>query len=183
MSANLIASRYAKSLIDLAQEQNKLDQVYGDITGLKEAVENKDLFLLLKSPIINAAKKNSILKTIFDGKIDSLSTAFIDIVVRKGREKILPEIMNEFIKQYKTINKITSVKLISATALEAAVLDNITKELSSSDSTDEKIELDVEVDPSLVGGFVLQIEDKLYDASVAHQLSKLRKSFSSTSNN
>lgn len=180
MSVNLIASRYAKSLLDLSVEQNKLSTIYNDIEGLKEATANRDLYLMLKSPIINASKKNSILKAIFEGKVDELTMAFIDIITRKGRENILPEIATEFVNQYKMINQISEVKVISATALEESVLAGIKQELAASSHTDKEIDLIVEVDPSLIGGFVLQIGDKLYDASVAHQLSKLRKDFSIT---
>lgn len=178
MSANLIASRYAKSLLELCEEQSKLKEVNEDLVGLKDALKNRDLFAMLKSPIIKADKKNSILKAIFDGKVDSVTSSFMDLVVRRGRENILPEIVDSFIEQFKSKNSVSAVKIISAAPLEEAVMERINKELASSSHTANKIELNVEVDPSLIGGFILQIGDKLYDASVVHQLGKLRKELS-----
>jgi len=181
MSVNLIASRYANSLLDLSVEENKLEQIHDDFQGLKTALESRDLYLMLKSPIINASKKAQILKTLFDGKVDKMTMSFIDIVARKGRENILPEIITNFLESYKLRKKVSSVKVISAEALSADVIANIKKELAASNVANSEIDLEMEIDPTLVGGFVLQIGDKLYDASVAHQLNKLRKTFSDTS--
>ena len=81
-----IASRYAKSLLDLANEQGKLDRAVDDIKLFQDAVSNCDLLLMIKSPIINADKKRSVFKAIFDGKVDELTAAFFDIIIKKGRE-------------------------------------------------------------------------------------------------
>lgn len=181
MSLNLIASRYAKSLIDLSVEQSNLENVYNDMQGLSTALESRDLYLMLKSPIIKADKKNAILKTLFEGKLDNLTMGFLNLIVKKGRENIVPEMVENFISQYKALKKVSSIKITSAVELEPSVVEGIKKELASSEHTKNEIELDVHVDPNILGGFVLQIGDKLYDASVLHQLSKLRKEFSDSS--
>ena len=72
MSVQKIAGRYAKSLIDLAIEQNKMDKIKEDVATFKSATENRDFYLLMKSPIVNAAKKQSIIKALFEDKIDEL---------------------------------------------------------------------------------------------------------------
>ncbi len=70
MSVTRIATRYAKSLMELAMEQGKLTQVSADIISLNEASRNRDLYLMLKSPIINGDKKIAVLEAIFKGKLD-----------------------------------------------------------------------------------------------------------------
>ncbi|MEM6321849.1 MAG: ATP synthase F1 subunit delta [Bacteroidota bacterium] len=178
MSVTRIASRYAKSLLDLAQEQNKLDRVLEDVETFQQATEQRDFFLLLKSPIVNPDKKGTILKEIFSEKFDELTMAFVNIVLRKGREGYLPDIAKEFITQYRSLKHISTVKVTTATALSEASLAAIKQQLQGSDKTEANIEIVTEVNPNLIGGFVIEFDDKLYDASVAHKLSQLKKEFS-----
>lgn len=76
MSVNRIATRYAKSLLDLAVEQNVLEAVKSDIETFVKMVENRDLYLLLKSPIINATKKESVFEVLFGARFNKLTNAF-----------------------------------------------------------------------------------------------------------
>jgi len=93
MSVIRIASRYAKSIIDLATERGELDTVLSDMKGMQEAVKNRDLYLLFKSPIVKSDKKLSVFNAIFDGKLSNLSSEFFKIIMRKGREQYIPEIV------------------------------------------------------------------------------------------
>jgi len=172
-----IAHRYAKALIDIGVDQNNLPAIEKDMETIKEALKSRDLYLLAKSPIIKPAKKISIFKEIFEGKIDKVTMAFLEIVTRKGRETILPELTKEFGHQYQKLNKVTGVKLSTASPIEEAALAKIKANLLSSEVTDQAVEIETEVNPDLIGGFVIQMGDKLYDASVAHQLEKVKKKF------
>ena len=89
MSSIRIASRYAKSLLDLATETNKVEQIKTDFALFSDALKSRDLQLLIKSPIIKPDKKLGIFKAIFDGKIDELTSSFFEIVIKKGREGLL----------------------------------------------------------------------------------------------
>lgn len=178
MSVIRIASRYAKSLIDLSLDQNKLERVLEDIQGFQKATKQRDFSLLLKSPIVNPDKKKSIIKAIFEGKFDDLTMAFINIIINKGREAYLADIANEFVAQYKKIKHISTVRVTSAAPLSEETLEAIKKQLKSSSATEENIELETAVNPDLIGGFVIEFDDKLYDASVAHKLDQLKKEFS-----
>ena len=180
MSTYRIASRYAKSLMDLAAEQGKFDKVVEDMTFFAEVAKLKDVAVLLKSPIINGDKKGKVLDAIFSGKVDPLTHSFIDIIIRKGREAYLGEIANEVINQYRIIKGISIVEVVSAETLSPETMESIRKKLVESKLTHGNIEFKTSVDPTLIGGFVISFEDKLYDASVRHQLDLLRKQFSST---
>jgi F-type H+-transporting ATPase subunit delta len=96
MSVSQVASRYAKSLLDLAIEQGKTEVVKGDMANFKEALKSRDLYLLLKSPIIYPTKKISALKAVFEGKLDALTMSFFELTIRKGREPLLVDIADEF---------------------------------------------------------------------------------------
>lgn len=177
MSNTMIATRYSKSLLDLAVEQNVLEETLEDMKLFKQVLENRDFFLLLKSPIVKKDKKISILNVIFQGKINKLTLAFLDILTRKGRENILPEITSEFFNQYKELKNISTVTITSAVAMTNSQIDSMKKKLAKSDLVKENIELITRIDADLIGGMVIEIEDKMYNASIAHKLKSLKKDF------
>jgi F-type H+-transporting ATPase subunit delta len=178
MSVTRIASRYAKSLVELAKDQNKLEVILDDIISFKKALTNRDLYLLVKSPIVNAAKKDKIFKILFSKSYDKMTLAFFDIVLRKGREPYLPEIADEYIKQYKVLKGISIVHITTASPLSDKDLNRIREKLLESEITAKSIEFITKVDSEIIGGFVIKIDDNLYDASVSRKLKELRKEFS-----
>jgi F-type H+-transporting ATPase subunit delta len=178
MSVQRIASRYAKSLIDLAQEQGKLDAIYEDIKTFLNVAKNRDFYLCLKSPIIHTSTKSKIFNNLFEGKVDKITLSFFNIILVKGRETYLPEIAEEFINQYKKINNISTITLTTATKIEAKVLDEIKSKFEASSNTRSKIEIIQKENESLIGGFTIEFDDRLYDASVKHKLDQLKKEFS-----
>ncbi len=178
MSSSRIAPRYAKSLLDLAQERGNLKEVYDDIRGLSKSISgSKELFNLLKNPIVKSDKKQSILKAIFSGKVQTLTDEFIQIVARKGRENHIPEICDAFVSQYNKLHKITKAKLVSASAIDEELINKV-KAIVTKNTGAASVELETSVDEKLIGGFVLRFDDKLLDNSVAHKLEKLKKEFS-----
>ncbi len=180
MSAQAVASRYAKSLIDLSVEQNVLDTTLADVNTMESALDNGDLKNLLKSPIIKAEKKIEIFKALFGGKMGDLSTKFFDLVITKGREGILGEILASFKTQYNTLKGVSSILVTSASPISDEMLAGIKEKLALSSETMSQIDIETAVDPALIGGFTLELGDKLYDASVAHKLGQLRKEFANS---
>ena len=177
MSSIRIASRYAKSLIELAQSQSKLDQITTDLKTFKEALKQRDFFLMIKSPIIKSDKKRKIFKAIFEGKLNSLTVDFFDIVIRKGREDMLPEICDEYVRQYNALHSITTATVTTATDINDQLMSEIKEGVKKLGVTSENIQLVKKIDPSILGGFILQVEDKLYDASVRTKLNQIKKQF------
>ncbi len=177
MSVTRIASRYAKSLVDLAGEQGKIERVLSDLQLFKEVAKNRDFSLMLQSPIIKSDKKQNIFNSIFSGKLDELTEAFFGIILRKGREGLLPAIAREFEVQYRAMKHISNVKLTTAKAMSADAIEALKAKILASDATDDNVELEVAVDENLIGGFVIEFDDKRYDSSVAHKLALLRKEF------
>lgn len=175
MSVNRIASRYAKSLLQLAEEQGQLEAVRTDMDTFGSALEHRELFLLLKSPIVHADKKISILDAIFKDKMNPLTMAFLRICVQKGREPYLTNIAEAFIAQYREKKNILSLKVISAAPLNDQVRNLIKEQVKASGMAKGEIQLDTTVNPDLIGGFILELEDKRYDASVSRKLDLLRK--------
>ena len=176
MSNYRIATRYAKSLLELAIETNKLEKVYGDmgmLYGLCQ--ESRPFHNFIKNPIINSYKKLAIFKSLFEKRIDELSYKFIDIITRKGREDILPEIGEQFIKEYRIYKKIEIVNITTPIELD----DNLKQEFIDLSKKligkKMKVELKEKVDKDILGGFVLRIGDRQIDDSVSSKLRDLKK--------
>jgi len=172
-----VAKRYAKSLIDLSREQGVIDTVNQDMSLLVSVCEsNHDLALLLANPIIHADKKLAVLNSVFGSRMSKLSLSFFEIITRKGREAHLPAIAKEFVQQYKTLKGVATAIVTTAAGLD----DQLRKQVYQlvKDSMKSEVELVEKVDDKLIGGFVLRIGDKQYDASVAAALRKLTREFS-----
>jgi F-type H+-transporting ATPase subunit delta len=172
-----LAGRYAKSLMDIAVEQNAVEQLYTDAQGLAAMFNSSaELVTVVKSPIIKGDKKTAIFNALIGGKVNVIMDKFINLIIDKGREPFLPEIMASFISLYKVRNNIVPVKLTTAHPLDdaskTALADKITKQLGGA-----KVDLQLIVDEALVGGFVLEANNKLFDASVARDLRDIKKQF------
>lgn len=177
MSEITLAKRYAKSLFDFAKEKGKLDVVIEDIKSIQEALKNRDLLVFVRSPIIPSIRKKEILDKIFDGHISDLSKKFLHLITGKGREKFLPEITQAFIDKYKALQKIETFTLTTAKALTPETLKEFEKHIKATLNSASNIEFETKVNPNLIGGFVLEYGDKLFDSSVRHKLNIIKKTF------
>jgi len=178
MSAIRLASRYAKSLLDLSIEKGQLEEVFNDMKQVKAVIEaSRELAVMLKNPIINAEKKQKVVSAIFGHNSNYITKTFLDLMVKKGREAYLLDIAKAFILQYNLNKNITPVKLTTAVAFDEAFTDNLIAKLKHKTGIDNP-QIKVSVDESLIGGFVLQYGDTLYDASISRKLELLEKEFS-----
>jgi F-type H+-transporting ATPase subunit delta len=172
-----LASRYAKSLVDLVIETGKLEEVYQDMLWLQKVCKsNRDFVNLLKSPVINADTKKKIVEAVTGSHISEITRKFNALLITKGRESFLPEIVAAFITSYKAYKNIHIVKLTTATPVNAEMRTAIIERVKKTAGF-EKIELEEKVDPEIIGGFVLQVGDKLIDASIAYDLKSIAKQF------
>jgi F-type H+-transporting ATPase subunit delta len=172
-----LAARYAKSILDLAVEKDQLETVYNDMLFLQAAFKSsRELVVLLKSPIVKADKKDKILDAIGAGKISVITATFNKLLLRKGRESYLPEIVTAFIDQYKVHQGIHTAKLTTAAPVSEELKQSILEKVRDAQHI-QKIELTTVVDEALIGGFVLELGDQLVDASVAYELNNIKKQF------
>jgi F-type H+-transporting ATPase subunit delta len=178
MSVQRIASRYAKSILDLAIEKGAAEAVAGDMATIKSATSHREFYTLLKSPIINLEKKTAIVEEIFSGKLSELTSKYLKLVLGKSREEYLPEIADEFLIQYKNLKKVTSVEITTAEPLSGAAVEILRQKLVASGACHPNVELTAKTDADIIGGFVLEFDSKRYDSSVAHKLAQLKASFS-----
>lgn len=176
MDVTIISQRYAKALFGLALEMKILEAVKKDIELLDEvAMQNPEFRRLIKSPIITPGKKNKIITGIFKGKIQDMTFKFLQLITRKERELFLLDINNSFIKLYKNYHNILTVHVKTRMPLEKGSRKELLRVLS--EGTHKTIDLVEKTDESMLGGFVLTMEDRKYDASIRHQLENLKKLF------
>ena len=172
-----LAGRYAKSILDVAVEQNVVPAVYADMGFIQRICKsNADFVAVLKSPVIPSDKKLKVLEAITSDRISILSTMFVRLLVKKNREKYLPEIASAFIEQYNKLNNIHKVLLTTAAPVSEELQTMIVSKIKE-DKQLENIELEVALDESLIGGFKLKLGDILVDASISRDLQDIKRQF------
>jgi F-type H+-transporting ATPase subunit delta len=177
MSVYRIAQRYARSLIGLSQEQGTLEQTAVEVRGMLQLFDDSiDLGLLCRSPVVKQDTKARIFRQLFEGKVSELMLQFMLIVIRKRRESALKDVFKEFISQYNEIKGITPMKLITAIPVDEAFRNEVMKATQVKYGL-SNVEVDASVDEELIGGFVIEFDNKRYDASIAHKLEQIRKEF------
>lgn len=173
----IVATRYAKSLMELALESNKLEAVRTDMKAVKNLCEqNHEFTLFLDSPIIKTDKKISVLNEVFKGKVSDLTLSFLTLIASKHREALVKEIAEAFDEQYKQSKNIFTAVVTSAKGLDSTTKNKVLDLVKA--QTKGEVELVEKIDANTIGGFILKIGDQQIDRSVARQLSEVKKQLS-----
>ena len=173
MKSTKSAIRYAKALLELSIENSNLNEVSSDMKRIVESAnETHDFKVFLSSPVIKSDKKIEILKVLFVG-FESLTSSFIDLITKNKREYLLVEIAEAYLYLLKKHQQIVPVSITSARKLEKETLNQILDKMKSHVEGD--FEVTEEVDESLIGGFIVRMDDKQIDASVLTQLNRMKQ--------
>lgn len=172
----IVATRYAKSLFDLAKEQGQQEVVFADMAVIAEACRaNRELVIVFNSPVINTDKKKAIVEEIFKGSIGALTMAFLNIILTKRREHYVPGIAAEYLKMYNIFKGIESATVTTAVALDDETRNKISAMVK--EHTGKDVQLTEKVDANIIGGFILRFGDKQIDTSVSGKIRELSKEF------
>ena len=175
MKGQRAAVRYARSFMQLAKEKSQLEALKSDIESILLSIEkSKELEIFLNSPLIKIEKKKEILKSLFSGKINELSLAFMIQITDHKRESSMKVICQEFLKQYNVEHNIAKVNLTTATPLNDAQRKNILDFITSSYQF-SSVQLEEKVDGDLIGGLILRIDDKQIDGSIKRKLQDIKQ--------
>ncbi len=169
------AIRYAKAVLEIANNQNLAEDVNQDMSLMANTIaESEDLSEMLQSPIVRSATKKSALLEIFKDS-NKLTVSLIDLLITNKRINILSEVASKYSQLFDELRGSEVATVTTAIPmtnnLEAKVLSKV-KELTS-----KAVELENIVDESILGGFILRVGDKQYNASIANQLNKLKREF------
>lgn len=179
MNESKISVRYSKALFQTAHEKNLLDRVCSDMLYISELCRIDLVREVLNSPVIVPSRKKIVFHGILEKKAESITIALIDLLIKNGRESYLPAVARVFIDETNKFKGITPVMLTTA----QTVNDDIRRKVSKlvADVFKTKVELNEQVEPDIIGGFILKVNDNYIDASVRKKLRKVRKSLSGKS--
>ena len=164
-------------MFDFAGEKNQVEEVCGDLRLFSDTLkENRELQMLLRNPVVEPHQKHQIFESIFNGALRDTTYQFLDVLLRKKREPSLDTICEEFFKLYNTAHNIRPVTITTAQPLSDILKSKIVAMLT--EQTHATVALQEVVDPEILGGFVIQMDDYYLDSSVLSKINKLRQEFS-----
>lgn len=173
MNDSKISVRYSKALFQTALENKIIDKVMADMALITEVYKAPEMKEFLLSPIIPPSKKISIFHKLFEGNVQKVTLSLLDLLVQNGRESFLPAIARAFIRETQIHRGVTEAVLTTAVPVDTKVRKQISDLVEDTFST--KVELKEVVDPEIIGGFILRVEDNYIDASIKNKLRKVRK--------
>ena len=176
MSEIKIAKRYAKALFSFATEHKKVEEVKADMDYISQLCSvAPDFEKLMKSPVVKVHKKIEIMLALFENKISEISMHYLQIIAKGRRESYIPAIARQYLAFYDERQGLETAELISAIELDNKLKESIKEALSK--QTGKTIKLDEKVDKDLIGGFIINLNNTQYDASIRARLNKLHKEF------
>lgn len=172
-----LASRYAQALFDFAETHSKIEEIYNDILLINNVLkENFELKKVIESPHIPISKKSDIFHAIFNTKINELSNNFLQLIIKKRRVPELHIILDEFIQIYYRFHNIKVAQVTLPLMIDNSFLNEISAILAKEFRC--KIIMNVMIDPNIIGGIIIKVEDILIDASIISKIKKLKTEFS-----
>jgi|TARA_B100001564_G_scaffold103791_1_gene85690 F-type H+-transporting ATPase subunit delta len=172
MATARVAARYAKALLSLAQERNELDVVGTDLDRIQALLsESRELVLMLQSPVVKSDKKQAVLDAVFGGKLAELTAGYLKILLAKGREGLVVDMVAEGQRQMRVLRNIQEVSVTTAVPLTEDLRSRILAQVAQVHKGE--VEMKELVDPDILGGYVLQMGDQMIDASVKRQIKAL----------
>lgn len=175
MTKSRVAQRYASAIIELANEEKSLDTVIEDFATIGAAIRSShDLQNFLASPVIDERTKEKILTEIFAGKVGPLTGRFISLLTLKGRANELAGTVTAFQELLDKQRNVVPATVTTATQLSDDQKKRIEGQISQ--ISGRTVRAEYQIDPELIGGFHARFQDTMIDASVRHQLERLRES-------
>ena len=168
-----IARAYSEALFDVAEEKDELDEVQEQLGQFTDAMDtDRDLQVFFFSPYFSSGeKKDGIKKAISGGNAELVN--FLELLAEKHRMPALFQIRKRFDELWAKAKDRLEVTVTSAVPLSDSVVESVGKEIEK--KTGKTIELTREVDDSIIGGLVLQVGNRVLDASIRSRLDKLRR--------
>ncbi len=167
-----IAQPYAEAFLELTAK-NSLDTTINDLNSLSITLLNStELKKLLSNPLVNSESKKSIIKSIFGDKIDNTTLKFLLVLCDRGRISYLDSILEKAIELAYKAASIEIVKVTSSTPFSPSQQEALISKLKKMTGA-EQIKLEINTNPELIGGFVVQVGSKIIDTSVQGQLRDL----------
>lgn len=174
MDNGLIPHRYAKALYKFALEHGNTEKVYDEMkTVIESFQQNPSLQKTLANPFVSRSDKASLLKAAAGEKVENDYLGFVKLILEMGREDFAYRMALAYRDIYRQINKISQVKVTTAAALEPAATEKL-HDLVKKSFPDSTLEISDAVNPDIIGGFVIDVDDSRMDASISNEIEQLR---------
>lgn len=171
--AKQVSSTYGDALFELALENDSMDSMLEELCGLCEVLkENKEFIQLLMHPEVVKEEKLALVQRVFSGRASDAIVGMLCIVVKNDRSSELMDICEYVIHRIKDYKKIGTAKVQSAVELTQEQKASIQKRLIETTAY-EDMEIGYTVDPSLIGGVVIRVGDRIMDSSIKGQLERM----------
>ncbi len=175
------ATRYAKAILQKASEDNTQAVVFGDMQSVYDTIQgSRELQVALQSPVIKAEDKKKVLMTIFNSQSE-LTHSLINILIQNKRVSILSEVTKSYMELYNEQHGVKVASVITAVPLSEEMEEKVMAKVKALTGS-EHVSLNNQIDPEILGGFVLRVGDIQYDASIINQFRNLRKEFNNQYN-
>ena len=172
MDIGVISVRYARALLKSATEQKVADEVYQDMQTLAESyVRVPQLRFTIDNPMLAKDKKKQLLQTACGAERTALTNRFVELVLNEDRENILQFMANSYITLYRQQKNVIRGRLITATTVSPETEQKMRQMVES--RTNGTVEFATEVNPDIIGGFILEYDTYRMDASVKAQLNNI----------
>jgi F-type H+-transporting ATPase subunit delta len=168
-----IAQVYARSLFEVAKEQDKLDEIRDELGTFEEAVgQDRSLSTFFFSPYFSTEEKKDGLHKAVEGA-DETFVNFLELLIEKHRMPAIHRIRREYDGLWREENKLLEVQVTSAVELDEEVVSSLGERIG--EATGRKVDLTANVEPDILGGIVLRVGNSVLDASIRNRLEQLRK--------
>ena len=172
MDIGVISVRYARALLKSATDQKLEDAVYQEMQLLaKSYIEVPQLRQTIDNPMLSKEKKEALLLTAVGGQPTDLTRAFIGLVLKEDREPVMQFIANSYVTLYRKQKNVIRGRLITAARVSPATEQKMRQMVES--KTNGTVEFETEVNPDLIGGFILEYDTYRMDASVKAKLNSI----------
>jgi F-type H+-transporting ATPase subunit delta len=169
-----IAQVYARSLFEVAKEQDKLDVVREQLGQFADALDaNRELSIYFFSPYFSTEEKKEGLGRLLSD-VDPVVENFLELLVENHRMPAIFRVRREFERLWEQENHLLPVTITSAVALDEATVKSIGETIGQ--QTGERVELTANVDPDVLGGLIVRVGNSILDASIRNRLENLRRS-------
>ncbi|MDR1666515.1 MAG: ATP synthase F1 subunit delta [Bacteroidales bacterium] len=174
MNSSIISTRYAKALLLVGIEHNCLEKIKDDMDLLYVTINENPVFeQLLDSPVVKPVQKHRVMDELLAKKVHPMTVGFIHVLIKNKRDPMLHDITRRFIRLYETHKGIKHARITSAIALDERIEESLVNKLN--ELCHARVQLTSEVDSGLIGGFILRVDDRQYDASLASSLQRIKK--------
>ena len=174
MNQSIISTRYARALMMTGKDHKCLDVLKADMELIHNTISENPLFRsILDNPVIKPQQKRQVMTELLEKRVHPLTLSLIHLIIRNRRELLLADVVRNFIALYEKSKGIKRAHVVSATGMDDLSKKQLQQQLNALFKS--TVQISADVNPDLIGGFILRVDDQQYDASLLSAMQRMRK--------